>query len=122
MAGVHCAGRAERRRRVALPLPPRLLARSSLADKSVSCPGLGRTVNRHAAPAPGILAVGMTTGATIHTTNGLWLNIKPRQVAPPQQQQQHAAPGAAAPVVEAREMALAFTDPPAPQQAPSTQA
>lgn len=57
----------------------------------------------------------MTTGATIHTTNGLWLDIKPRQ----QQQQPDVAaerPSLAAPVLEQRELALAFTDPTLQQQ------
>lgn len=48
----------------------------------------------------------MTTGATIHTTNGLWLDIKPRATAPPPP-----APRAApAPALEQREMAMAFSD------------
>lgn len=55
----------------------------------------------------------MTTGATIHTTNGLWLNLKPRQ----QPKQPAAAPAPAAlPLVEQRELALAFSDPAAPLQ------
>ncbi|KIZ06958.1 hypothetical protein MNEG_0987 [Monoraphidium neglectum] len=33
--------------------------------------------------APDAPPVGMTTGATIHTTNGLWMSIKQRQNKPP---------------------------------------
>jgi hypothetical protein len=33
--------------------------------------------------APNAPEVGMTTGATIHTTNGLWMNVKPRANIPP---------------------------------------
>lgn len=58
----------------------------------------------------------MTTGATIHTTNGLWLVPKARQM----QQEQHAAGAgagvAAAAFTEQRELALAFTEPAKPQQ------
>ena len=58
-------------------------------------------------------AVGMTTGATIHTTNGLWLVLKPRQQQP---KPQPAVAAAAVPLVEQRELALAFSDPAAPLQ------
>ena len=70
-------------------------------------------------PAATAAAVGMTTGATIHTTNGLWLTITPRQM----QQERDAADavaaaaaaavaaGAAGPAfVAERELAMAFTD------------
>ncbi len=66
-------------------------------------------------PAPHLLpgsAVGMTTGATIHTTNGLWLVLKPRQ----QQPMPAVAAAPEVPLVEQRELALAFSDPAAPLQ------
>ncbi|PSC75082.1 cytochrome P450 superfamily [Micractinium conductrix] len=66
--------------------------------------------------APDAPPVAMTTGATIHTTNGLWLVPKARQM----QQEQHAAGAgagvAAAAFTEQRELALAFTEPAKPQQ------
>jgi hypothetical protein len=58
--------------------------------------------------APGAPAVGMTTGATIHTTAGLHMTVTPRQL------ERAEDPGSAAPVetVAAKEMAMAFTQPP----------
>jgi hypothetical protein len=73
--------------------------------------------------APDAPAVEMTTGATIHTTSGLWLSIKPRQVpeepvatAVASATVAVAAAAAAAGMAEQRELALAFTDAPAQQQ------
>ena len=56
--------------------------------------------------APGAPAVGMTTGATIHTTSGLHMTVTPRRVEAP------ASAAAAAEAVPAKEMAMAFTQSP----------
>ena len=91
----------------------------ALAPCLAALPGVARAPTVPAVPAclPLVCAVGMTTGATIHTTNGLWLNMKPRQQQQQQQQQQPQQPVAAS-VAEQRELALAFTDPPAGLQQP----
>jgi hypothetical protein len=71
-------------------------------------------------------AVEMTTGATIHTTNGLWLDIKPRQMPadsaapppPPAAEVPELATGGAAStgLSEERELTLAFANAAAQQQ------
>lgn len=78
----------------------------------------------HACLAPRLPAVEMTTGATIHTTNGLWLLPKPRvmpQHDEPSGVSVSAAAAAAAaitvPRVEQREVVLAFSDAPVPPTA-----
>ncbi len=73
----------------------------------------------------------MTTGATIHTTNGLWLLPKPR-VMPEHEQHSggsmDSADSAAAavviplPRVEQREVVMAFADAPAQPVAPAAAA
>lgn len=60
--------------------------------------------------------VGMTTGATIHTTNGLWLRMKPREGGPADGEggvvtaAAAAAAAAAATTAAQPEVAMAFTD------------
>ncbi|KAI3429441.1 hypothetical protein D9Q98_005535 [Chlorella vulgaris] len=76
--------------------------------------------------APDAPPVEMTTGATIHTTNGLWLDIKPRQMPadsaapppPPAAEVPELATGGAAStgLSEERELTLAFANAAAQQQ------
>lgn len=77
--------------------------------------------------APDAPPVGMTTGATIHTTNGLWLVPKARQM--PNEDDRSGggaadvAPGGASFVVPAqREMVMAFSDASAQQAQQAQQA
>lgn len=70
----------------------------------------------------------MTTGATIHTTNGLWLLPKPRVMPEHEQHSGDSADSAAAavviplPRVEQREVVMAFADAPAQPVAPAAAA
>jgi beta-ring hydroxylase len=72
------------------------------------------------ARAPGAPAVGMTTGATIHTTEGLWLTARRRQFGADGGAAAAAAvpSGAAAAAAAAPAAAMAFSDAPAPGAAP----
>ncbi|KAL4447666.1 hypothetical protein ABPG75_004885 [Micractinium tetrahymenae] len=76
--------------------------------------------------APDAPPVEMTTGATIHTTSGLWLLPKPRVMPQHEQHSGGSMNGAAVaaaippPRVEQREVVLAFTDAPVPPAAAAT--